>query len=208
MKLKKIALLAMAGTAVLTVASCGQKVPSGNYTYNTYTSVSPSDWNELTYQDANDSTMIGYLNSSFFTYDYEFDANGEIVPGKFEVEYAAATKLEDVTTTYAGQYAVPADATDSYAYKITLRDDLKWEDGTKITAEDFVYTMQQQLDPLFKNYRADSYYTGAFVINKAKDYVFQGSQGWYAADTPYSTYSESLDSQLIFNIGNSADSAA
>ena len=35
MKLKKIALLAMAGTAVLAVASCGPDVPAGNYTYNT-----------------------------------------------------------------------------------------------------------------------------------------------------------------------------
>ena len=209
MKLRKLSLVALTGLCVTSLASCGGYKDDGkNYTYNTYTSLTPSNWNELTYQDANDSTLIGYLNSSFFTYDYQYDSKGEIVPGGFEVEFAAATKLEDVTSSYVGQYAVPADATDSYAYKITLRKDLKWEDGTEITAEDFVYTMQQQLDPLFKNYRADSFYNGALLINKAKDYVFQGSQGWYAADTPYSTYSDSLDSQLIFNIGNSADSAS
>jgi ABC-type oligopeptide transport system substrate-binding subunit len=149
--------------------------------------------------------MIGYLNSSFFTYDYQYDSKGEIVPGGFEVEFAAATKLEDVTSSYVGQYAVPADATDSYAYKITLRKDLKWEDGTEITAEDFVYTMQQQLDPLFKNYRADSFYNGALVINKAKDYVFQGSVENVTARDFHKTWeSAKSDTELYFTLSNAS----
>ena len=39
----------------------------GNYTYNTYTAQSPSNWNELTYQDNNDTQIMNYLESSFFT---------------------------------------------------------------------------------------------------------------------------------------------
>ncbi len=171
-----------ASLAAPVLAGCGKDFSSsltkekGVYTYNTYTTVSPSNWNELTYQDSNDTQVMGYIGSSFFEYDFAFDANGEIVPGDFEVEYSAATNLEDVTADYAGneKYAVPANATQGYAYKITLRNDLKWDDGTPIDADDFVYTMKQQLDPLFKNYRADSFYNGATVIHNAMEYVYQG----------------------------------
>lgn len=210
MKLKKIALLAAAGTAVLAVASCGPNVPEGNYTYNTYTSVSPSDWNELTYQDNNDTQIMSYIGGSFFTYDYAFDSEGNIKPGEFEVEYSAATKLEDVTVEYAtdDRYNVPDDATEQYAYRITLRKDLAWDDGTKITAEDFVYTMKEQLNPDFQNYRADSFYNGGTVIHNAQNYVKQGQSGWYAGDTPYTTYSADLDSKLVFNIGPSTEGAS
>ena len=33
------------------------------YTYNDYTAVSPSNWNELTYQDNNDTQIMSYMNS-------------------------------------------------------------------------------------------------------------------------------------------------
>ncbi len=55
-------------------------------------------------------------------------------------------------------------------------DFLKWEDGTAIKAADFVYTMQQQLDPLFQNYRADSFYAGATVIVNAEAFAKQGQK--------------------------------
>ena len=75
------------------------------YTYNTYTAQLPAVWTDVNTSDAADMEIIGYINSSFYEYDYQYDANGEIVPGGFEVEYSAATKLEDVTTRYAGSTA-------------------------------------------------------------------------------------------------------
>ena len=144
------------------------------YTYNTYTTLSPSNWNELTYQDNNDTQIMSYIGSSFFAYDFKFDENGEIVPGEFVMKYDAATKLEDVSADYVGdKWGVPEGAK-GYAYKITLREDLKWDDGTAIKAEDFVYTMQEQLNPDFQNYRADSFYVGGTVIVNAENYAKQG----------------------------------
>ncbi len=143
------------------------------YTYHTYTATSPTNWNELTYQDNNDTQIMSYIGSSFYSYDFKYDANGEIVPGEFVMKYDAATKLEDVSADYAEAWGYDATAT-GRAYKITLREDLKWDDGTAIKAEDFVWTMQQQLDPLFQNYRADSFYTGATIIVNAQEYVKQG----------------------------------
>ena len=205
MKLKKIALLAMAGTAVLSVASCGKKVPEGNFTYNTYTAVSPSDWNELTYKDNNDTQIMSYLSSSFFNYDFAYDEEGNIKDGEFVVFYDAATKLEDVTQEYAtdDRYAVPDDATSQYAYRITLRKDLTWHDGTKITAEDFVYSMQEQLNPLFQNYRADNFYNSGTVIHNAKNYVYQGQTMNVSARDKHSTWEAAkADNTLKFSLGS------
>ena len=125
-------------TSTPTVTDTEAPVVDQNNTYNTYTTLSPSNWNELTYQDSNDTQIMSYIGSSFFTYDFKYDAEGNIVPGQFDVEYDAATKLEDVTSEYAGDsnYAVPEGATKNYAFKITLRDDLKWDNGDKIDASD------------------------------------------------------------------------
>lgn len=144
-----------------------------SYTYREYVAVSPSNWNELTYKDNNDLEIMNFIGSSFFGYNFKYDAAGEIVPGEFEMEFSAATALEDISDKVDAKWNVPEGGT-GYAYKITLRDGLTWEDGTPISAEDFVYSMQQQLDPLFKNYRADSYYNGATVIVNARNYVMQG----------------------------------
>lgn len=195
MKTKKTLLLTLAAFGLLSVvASCGgtsgdssSASSSGSaghwtddgvqHTLNSYVSVSPSNWNELTYQDNNDTEILSYCVSSFFEFDYKLDANGDPVEGSYTVKYSAAKSLEDVSADYAGKYGLPTDAAkgDNRAFKITLRDDLKWDDGTKITAEDFVYSMKEQLNPLFKNYRADSFYIGSTVIHNAKDYVYQGS---------------------------------
>ncbi len=165
------------------------------YTYNTYTAVSPSNWNELTYQDNNDTQIMNYLTSPLFEFDFKFDANGEIIPGDFEVEYSFATALEDVSDEYGGEEG------DGTAWKISIRNDGKWNDGTAIVAGDFVYTMKEQLNPLFMNYRADSFYNGATVIKNAEAYVKQGSTELRGADSGYATWDEAkVDSKVTFDI--------
>ena len=194
--------------AAMILAACGGNDPTkGDHTYNTFTSVSPSNWNELTYQDNNDTQILSYLSGSFFTYDFEFDANGKIVDGKFKTCFDGAKAIADVTTTYAGseKWAVPSDATKGYAYKITLRDDLKWDDGTEIHAKDFVYSMKQQLDPLFQNYRADSFYNGSTVIHNAMNYVKQGQTTWLKSTSAFAGYSDDIADQLVFRMGPSSE---
>ena len=159
--------------------------------YNTTTTTMPSNWNEFTYADNNDTQIMSYIGSSFFNYDYKFEndqkynADGSInkagiVPGAYTTNYDAATKLEDVTALVDAKWGYTADqkAEGGYAWKITLRDDLKWDDGTAIKAADFVYSMKQLLDPAFMNFRANTYYD-TLMIKNSKAYFFQNQEGTY-----------------------------
>ena len=151
------------------------------YTMREYTSQMPSQWCTILSNDNANSTMESYFTSAFYEFNYKFDANGKIVPGAYTVEYSAATKLEDVTKKYAGQYGLAADAEKGQAFAMTLRNDLKWDDGTPIKAADFVYTMTQQLSPKYLFDTASNYYSGNYVIHNAENYVKQGKSGWFPA---------------------------
>ncbi len=161
--------------------------------YNTTTAVMPSNWNQLTYADNNDVQIMNYIVSSFFEYDYKFQDDKKynddgsinkagIVPGAYTTNFSAATKLEDVTSSVDAKWGYTEDqkTAGGYAWKITFRDDLKWDDGTAITAADFVYSMQQQLDPTFMNFRANTYYD-TLKIKNSKIYFFQNQEGTYEA---------------------------
>ena len=175
--------------------------------YNTTTSVMPSNWNEFTYADNNDTQIMNYIGSAFFEYDYKFEndekfnADGSInkdaiVPGAYTTNYSAATKLEDVTASVDAKwgYTDEQKAEGGYAWKITLRDDLKWDDGTAITAADFEYSMQQLLDPAFMNFRANTYYD-TLMIKNSKIYFFQNQEGTYETigAQGYASVQEAID---------------
>lgn len=183
--------------------------------YNTTTATMPSNWNEFTYADNNDVQIMSYIGSSFFSYDYKFEndqkynADGSInkdgiVPGAYTTNFDAATKLEDVTAAVDAKwgYTDEQKAEGGYAWKITLRDDLKWDDGTPIVAADFVYSMQQLLDPDFMNFRANTYYDTLMVKN-SKIYFFQNEEGTYetVASKGYATNQEAIDAgeTIYFN---------
>lgn len=156
-------------------------------TYNTYSASMPSNWNELSYQDNTDTLILNYIVSSFFEFDYKFEeskggkftedgfVNKDAITdfGAVDIKYSAATALEDVTSTVDAKWGYTADqkATGGYAWKVTIRDDIKWDDGTPIDASDFVYSMKAMLDPDFLNVRANTYYERFGIIN-ADYYIF------------------------------------
>ena len=176
--------------ASMFTASAEQVAPK-QAEYNTTTAVMPSNWNEFTYADNNDTQIMSYIGSSFFDYDYKFEDDKKfnedgsinkdgIVPGAYTTNYSAATKLEDVTASVDAKwgYTDEQKAEGGYAWKITLRDDLKWDDGSAITAADFEYSMKELLDPAFMNFRANTYYD-TLMIKNSKAYFFQNEEGTY-----------------------------
>ena len=222
-KMRKVLSLVLALAMVFSLAACGKKdkVEPAEFKqaeYNTFTATMPSNWNEFTYADNNDTQIMNYIGSSFFAYDYKFEndekfnADGSInkagiVPGAYTTNYSAATKLEDVTSTVDAKwgYTDAQKAEGGYAWKITLRDDLKWDDGTAITAADFEYSMQQLLDPAFMNFRANTYYD-TLMIKNSKPYFFQNQEGTYetVASLGYASNQAAIDAgeTLYVNLWN------
>lgn len=170
------------------------------YTMREYTAQMPSQWCTILSSDNVNNTMESYFTSAFYEFNYKFDANGKIVPGAYTVEYSASTKLEDVTKKYAGRYGLAADAEKGQAFAMTLRNDLKWDDGTPIKAADFVYTMSQQLSPKYLFATASNYYSGNYVIHNAQNYVKQGQKGMFPASSVLTVYNQSDDAKLIFTL--------
>lgn len=142
------------------------------YTYNYALTDFPTNWNVHTYQTNTDTEILGYITEGFYEFDYNDTMDGyKIVPG------AAAAEPVDVTADYIGQYGlVEGDA--NRAWKIELRNDLCWEDGTPITAQDYVTSAQLLLDPVAKNYRGDSLYSGNLEIVGAKNYLYGGTHAY------------------------------
>lgn len=182
--MKKLLALLLAAVMVLSMAACsnnqgsddttagtdGTTAPAGEatYTYNTALSVFPTNWNMHTYQTDTDAEILDYIVDGFYTFDYNETQDG------YKVIPAMATDFpEDVTAEYVGQYGIKEGDT-AIAHKITLRDDLKWEDGTPITANDFIESAKRLLDPAAQNYRADMLYSGNMVIQNAKKYLNSG----------------------------------
>ncbi len=143
------------------------------YTYNSYTGAltSSSDWNPHTWETNDDSDLLGMMTMGF--YDFVLNSTGT---GYSVVPEMAAELPVDVTAEYVGKFGVEEGQT-AKAWRIALNQAATWQNGEKITADDYIYSMQQQLNPKMLNRRADSYYDGDFSIVGAKSYLYSAQAG-------------------------------
>lgn len=183
--MKKLIALLLAAVMVLSLAACSSETtpaatdaPATNateapsapdtYTYNTALSEFPTNWSPHSNQTSVDSEILSYVTAGMYVFDYNDDKDGySLIPG-MAVDYP-----EDVTADYIGQYGLEEGA-ENRAWKVTLRDDLKWEDGEPITAKDYEESYKRLLAPEAQNYRADSVYTSNMVIHNAEAYLKSG----------------------------------
>lgn len=145
------------------------KQEGAEYTYNTYLSVFPTVWNIHDYETATDGELADYLMAGFYTFDYN-----ETYDGYALVPDMAIGDPVDVTADYVGEAWGIAEGETAKAWKVTIRNDIKWQDGTPITAQNFVNSIELLLNPVAGNYRADSVYSGSFKLVNAKNYFYQG----------------------------------
>lgn len=150
-------------------------VTGSGHTYSYAMSEFPTTWNMFVYETNTDAELLDYIVDGFYTFDYNAYKTGyELVPAM------AVGQPVDVTANYVGEQWGIAEDDVNRAWKITLRSDLKWEDGTPITAQSFVNSAKRLLDPKAKNSRADDYmYSGNLVVHNAKNYLYQGSKDWF-----------------------------
>ena len=213
--MKKFLAILLALTMVLSLAACGgEKAPETtapaagneateapvvegtvyNYTYNTYSTSLASNWNPHTWEMNADDVVLGYLSTPFVTMSVEDSINGV-----YQWVYKAATSVEDVTAANQAdleKYMVKlpegqtaADTTSGFVFEIKLNPDMKWEDGTPINADSYIYSMEQLLNPDMKNYRANLYYAGESAVAGGNAYYYSKDEGMYV---PYTDMFASL----------------
>ena len=176
------------GGEVDTVAYAGAEgkdyTDEKEYTFYDYiTATTTMDWNPHTWGTSDDSSVLDMMTMGFYGIVLNEDATGYSI-----VCEMAAALPEDVTAEYVGKFGVEEGET-AKAWRIALNQDATWENGEKITADDYVYSMQQQLNPKMKNRRADSYYAGDMIIYNAKNYL-------YAGETAYSLIEDTAENLL------------
>ena len=148
------------------------KEDGASYTYNLAVNSLPTAWNIHTYQSEDATYILDYTEDSFYTFDYSQDMKGFRIVPSMAKDYPV-----DVTASYVGDKWGIAEGEKGRAYKIALRDDLKFDNGDAITAKDFVESVKLLLNPEAANYRADSVYSGNLKITNAENYFKQGSYG-------------------------------
>ncbi len=186
-----IVLLLVCAVMLPMLASCSScsNTPGPNdsksYVYKDAVVALPTNWNPHTYQTETDSYPDTFLRTGL----YGFVFNDALHPSSVEgvddfAGYAIIPEMaadfpvdvtEQIKALDNNKFGIPASATSGYAYTIKLNPDAKWEDGTPINADTYVYSMQKLLDPELLNYRATDYYSGSFCIAGAEGYANSGA---------------------------------
>ena len=110
----------------------------------------------------------------------------DIENGVYQWVYEMATSITDVTKDHKDDLTkygcvLSADKTaaeieSGYVFEIKLNPDAAWENGEKITADDYSYSMQQLLNSKMRNYRANLYIAGESAL--------AGAQAYYDSEAP------------------------
>ena len=140
------------------------------YSYRMGPADLPNSWNIHTYQSNASTYVLDYSSDALYTFDYNDDYTGYKIVPSMAKDYPV-----DVTSEYVGKYGITANDKNK-AYKIVLRDDLKFDNGATLNAQSFVDSMKLLLNPKAANFRADNVYqSGQLKIHNAEEYVKQNS---------------------------------
>ena len=201
--------LSCAALGVVALASCdGDQVTEETYTYHTTMAVEPTTFNPHTWETNTDSIVSSYAEIGFLEPIYDMEKND----GSYTWSYEMATDIVDYTANATAaereKWGIEAGEKERM-YKISLNPNAKWEDGTPINADSYVYSMKQLLNPKLINYRANNYISGDSSIVGAYDY-FWSSRDNYVMVSDYPEYPVDgkvawLDVTPIMNAGFSLD---
>ena len=164
--------------SILSLAGCsGSTGSSATYTYNTYLATSPNNWNVHNWQTSDESYITSFTEIGLYDVILNANKNGyEFVP-EMAADMPKAIDPADITDAEMDTYySSIGNLTDNMVWDIPLNQAAVWEDGTKITADDYIKSMELQLDPDYANYRADSYYDGNMILVNAENFYKQGRQ--------------------------------
>ena len=153
----------------------------GDFTYTDWVTTLSANWNPHTYETNDQAYPIDFLTRGLYSFIFNDGLNPvegkEAYEGYVIVPEMAAELPIDVTEQVKAEhpeFGIPESATEGFAYIINLNELATWEDGTPITADDYVESMKRLLDPKLQNYRAGGYYESGFSIAGAEAYANAG----------------------------------
>lgn len=179
-----IGCVAILGGTVGALAGCNGEVLEGRYTYNTYATALGTNWNPHTWETNADDSVNSYITSPGITMQINSTVDKSY---QWVYEMVAEDGLKDVTAQHQSDLTkygstLPEgvenvdDVTSGFVYEIKLNQEAKWQNGDKITADDWVWSMEAQLNSKMRNYRANLYFSGEGSIAGAKEF--------YDSETP------------------------
>lgn len=185
----------------------------GDYIYKDSVSTLATNWNPHTYQTSDDSYPLDFITGSLYSLIFNDElhpiAGKEPFTGYVIVPEMAAGEPVDVTLKVKAEKPVmhiPESATEGYAWAVKLRDDLYFDDGTKITADTFIESYKRLLDPKLLNYRASDAYEGNYAIANAKNYALAGNGAFKSFKALETTYEEFIKThsadEVVIDINN------
>ena len=208
--MKKLLAMLLALVMVLSLTACAGNEPAetpaepsettpsepaevaapASYTYKSSTTALGSNWNPHTWETNVESAVLGYIESPLCTMSILDSENGV-----YQWVMVAAESITDVTAENQGdltKYAVnlpegqTAEETEKgFVFEIKLNPDMKWQDGTPINADTYIYSMKQLLAPEMRNYRANLYYSGESAVAGGNTYYNSGAPIYTAMVAPY-----------------------
>jgi len=189
---KTIAVLLTLTVCAGLFTACGSGGADDSYTYNGAATALGSNWNPHTWESNADDTINSYITTPFVSMSVKDSENGV-----YQWVYEMAVSITDVTSEHKEdliRYAVTLpegrtpDTTESgYVFEIALNPDARWEDGTPINADSYIYSMKQLLSPEMHNYRANLYIAGEAALAGAAAYYNSGTPVYKAMVAPYET---------------------
>ncbi len=143
------------------------------YTYHDYSTATPLNWNPHTWEMSDEGSMIDLLSDSFVTAVATDDENTS-----FEFQFSMAEAYDDVTKDFEEKekYGIK-DGEEGRVWRIKLRNDLKFQDGTPIDANTFEESLKLLLDPARKNYRSNSFRQADYELVNANAYFENDKAG-------------------------------
>ena len=179
------------------LAACSDDGPGDDlHTYREYIAQSPTTWNTHNGTTDADTYVQGYTEIGL----YDFTLSEDRSTYAFIDEMATGDPV-NVTNKYVDRYGITqADAENTAygkAWEITLNPDATWENGEKITAEDYVWSMERVLSPDMKNSAAATYITGDYELYNANNYYSYGSTEEYFKITAGTTYTDEQIEQMV-----------
>ena len=173
----------------------------GEFVYKDAVISMSANWNPHTYQTNDESYPISFLTTGLYGFVFN-DALINTVEGKdpfagYKIIPEMAAELPvDVTKEVKAahpEFNIPQSAEEGYAYKIALNPNATWENGTKINADTYVYSMMMLLDPEYRNYRATDYMDGSLSIANAAQYYYQGDEVFAESEVGISALTKGED---------------